>query len=41
MTFAQILLAAMIAAAAMAGLGAKMELPPSACGMARHIVVMS
>ena len=41
MTFAQIILAAMIAAAAMAGLGAKMEVPPSACGAARHIVVLS
>ena len=39
MTFTQILLVAMLFAAAVAGFGAKMELPPSACGTVRHVIL--
>lgn len=39
MAFTRILLMAMMVAAAMAGIGAKVELPPTACGGVRHILL--
>ncbi|GEM_PF-3969774 len=40
MSLTQILLVAMFLAAAMAGFGTKMELPPHACNEGKHVLLL-